>query len=378
MSILQRSQSEGPDLRVEPEARRWDGVCRREIEVELRSIDESERSFEVIASTESLDSHGDVMKQFWDLARYQKNSVVLWNHNISARWGDDPEAALPIGRAENARVEGKKLLAKIYLLKGDEKTEPLVDKIWRRVQQRVLKGVSVGFRAGQVVAITNAAGDVDHYELGSKERPNELREISLVPMGSNPDAVAKSIAWERSHLEAEATKSIAAMAAENEGTEPMAMTAEEQKALTDAQAAKTAAETRLTDLTDKVKTLEGSLTAEKAVTTKLTSELEVARAEIKTLKDSGSKLTLDSLQGVKFYAAEREELEKMVELVGIDRVKGLIEKRPDIKLTEQPTAGGKPIQGEKGAPPPVDSSTSPDAASDDFLKSASDAGTKAA
>ncbi len=374
MSTLQRSQGEGADLRVESEARRWDGVCRREIEVELRSIDETERSFDVIASTESLDSHGDVMKQFWDLARYQKNSVVLWNHNISARWGDDPEAALPIGRAENVRVEGKKLLAKVYLLKGDEKTEPLVDKIWRRVQQKILKGISVGFRAGQVVAITNAAGDVDHYELGSKERPNELREISLVPMGSNPDAVAKSIAWEREHLKAEATKSIAAIAAENEGSQPMAMTAEEQKLLADATSAKTVAETNLAAERSKVTELEKSLTAEKAISAKLEKELGEAREELKTVKGASSKLVLDSLQGVKFMPAEREELDKMVEIAGIDRVKALLEKRVDIKLTEPATAGGKPVEGEKGAPPPVEQSLSDDAASDDFLKSAKDAG----
>lgn len=354
----------------------WDGTLRREIDVELRSIDEAERSFEVVASTESLDSHGDVMKQFWDLSRYQKNGVVLWNHNISARWGDDPEAALPIGRAENVRVEGKKLLAKLFLLKGDEKTEPLVDKIWRRVQQKVLKGVSVGFRAGQVVAITNAAGDVDHYELGSKERPNELREISLVPMGSNPDAVAKSIAWERSHLKAEVTKSIAAIAAENEGSQPMAMTAEEQKLLADATSAKTLAETNLATERGKVTELEKSLTAEKSVTAKLERELSEARAENAKLKGDNSKIVLDGLQGVKFAPAEREELDKLVADVGIDRVKGLLEKRADIVLTDGVKVEGKEIATkERGAPPPVEGA-SPDAASDDFLKSVNEGASK--
>lgn len=364
---------------TQPERERvWDGTLRREIDVELRSIDETERSFDVIASTESLDSHGDVMKQFWDLSRYTKTNVVLWNHNISARWGDDPEAALPIGRAENVRVEGKKLLAKVYLLKGDATSEPLIDKIWRRIQQRVLKGVSVGFRAGQVVAITTPSGEIDHYELGSKERPNELREISLVPMGSNPDAVAKSIAWERKHLEAEATKSIAAMAAENQGTEPMAMTAEEQKLLADTTSAKSVAEANLATERGKVTELEKSLTAEKAVSTKLQTDLDAARAELKTLSGSLSKSTLDALQGVKFIPAEREELDKMVELVGIDRVKSLLEKRTDIGLTQPATAGGKPVEGGKGAPPPVDTSANPDNASDDLLKAAKDAGTKAA
>ena len=67
----------------QPESRRpFDGVLRRQIAVELRVLDEGERSVEVIASTEALDSHGDIVKQFWNLDRYNKNGPVLWNHNI--------------------------------------------------------------------------------------------------------------------------------------------------------------------------------------------------------------------------------------------------------------------------------------------------------
>lgn len=192
---------------TQPERERaWDGLVRREIDVEFRSINEDERSFEVVASSETLDSHGDVLKQFWNLDRYQKNPVVLWNHNLGAIWGElDLEDSLPIGKAADVRVESKKLVAKLFLLKGDAASEPNIDKIWRRIQQGVLKAVSVGFRAGQVTRITNPSGETLHYELGSKERPNELREISIVAMGSNPDAVAKSIAWERKHLNVDAT-----------------------------------------------------------------------------------------------------------------------------------------------------------------------------
>ena len=60
--------------------------------------------------------------------------------------------------------------------------------------------------------------------------------------------------------------------------------------------------------------------------------------------------------------------------VGIDRVKSLLDKRVDIKLTEGVKIDGNPVEGAKGAPPPVDTSANPDADSDDFLKSAKDAG----
>lgn len=158
----------------------------------------------------------------------------------------------------------------------------------------------------------------------------------------------------------------------------MAMTPEEQKLLADTTSAKSVAETNLAAERDKVKTLETSLTAEKAITVKLTSDLEAVRTELKTLKGSSSKLVLDSMQGKKFYAAEREELDGLVETVGVDRVKSLLEKRPDIKLTDPVTAAGKTVEGERGAPPPVDTSANPDADSDDFLKSAKDTGNKAA
>lgn len=365
---------------AQPERERaWDGLVRREIDVEFRSINEDERSFEVVASTETLDSHGDVLRAFWDLSRYEKNGVVLWNHNLALYMGGEAEDTLPIGRGE-ARLEGKKLIAKLWLLKGEAETEPLVDKIWRRVQQRVLKAVSVGFRPGQVTRKVNAAGETDYYELGSKDRPNELREISLVPQGSNPDAVAKSIAWERKHF----SRELAAPTAAEGGVPKKAKTMdpELQKALE----AKTIAEQKLKDAEKRVetsdermKTLETSLTAEKATTAKLEKDLGAMTTELKTAKTELAKSTLDSLQTVKFAPAEREELDKLVADIGIDRVKSLLEKRVDIALTQEPTAGGKPLADKnKGAPPPVDNSANPDAASDEFFKAAKPGSTQAA
>lgn len=362
---------------AQPERERaWDGIVRREIDVEFRSINEDERSFEVIASTESLDSHGDVLRAFWDLSRYEKNGVVLWNHNLALYMGGEAEDTLPIGRGE-ARVDGKKLVAKIWLLKGEAETEPLVDKIWRRVQQRVLKAVSVGFRPGQVTRKVNAAGETEFYELGSKDRPNELREISLVPMGSNPDAVAKSIAWEREHLSREAAPTSA-----EGGAKPKAKTMdpELQKALE----AKAVAEQKLKDANERAEKAEGDLKAEKATSAKLESDLGKARDQIKTLetevksfKDGNSKLALDALQGVKFAPAEREELDKLVSDIGIDRVKSLLDKRPDMAITQGVTVEGKAL-GERPAPAPAPADGSTADASADIAKTATDRAGKAA
>jgi hypothetical protein len=325
--------------RIETEPQ-WDGVCRREIPVTVRIIDVEERSVEVIASTESLDAHGDVVKQFWDLARYNKNGPVLWNHNQfeSSRWS----------------------MAKLTLVKGNAIEEPMVDKLWRRIQQGVIKAVSVGFKPGQITAVVDAAGKVTHYELGSAARPNELREISFVPMGSNPDAVAKSIAWERKHLEAEITTRTIA-----EGSEPMAMTAEEQKQLADAVAAKTAAETRLADNDSRVKQLEKDLAEEKTLSAKYQKDLAEANAKLKVSEEARAKTELDARQGKKFAPTERKELDDLMAETSLERVLKLVDARPDLAITNPVTVEGKELPGtgtSKGAPEVTEADPSADIA----------------
>lgn len=355
----------------------WDGLVRREIDVEFRVLDEDERSVEVVASSESLDSHGDIIKQFWDLDRYIRNPVVLWNHNLfessAFSFGGTvrPEDLMPIGKGENVRVESKKLVAKLVLLKGSAADEPLIDKLWRRIKQGVQRAVSVGFKPGQITRVLNAAGGTDHFELGSAERPNELREISFVPMGSNPDAVAKSVAWERKHFE----ESIAAVAAE-EGNEPMAMTAEEKKSLDDAVAAKTAAEARLTDEQGKTRKLEADLTAERAVTAKQATDLEAANKALKESNEARAKTELDARQAKKFAPTEREELDKLVLDVGLERTLKLIDARPDLAVTSPVTVEGKGVGGT--APAPAPAAGTEDDASADIAKTAGERATKAA
>lgn len=173
--------------------RSWDGIFRRQVSVDqIRSIDESTRSFDVIASTDTLDSHGDVVEQNFDLTRYKKNGVVLWYHNnFGFLDGATAEDYLPIGKSTNVRIRDGQLEARISLVVGTAEEEPLVDKIWRRVQQNVLRAVSIGFRPTLIHEEMTPGGVVYHLD------ENELYEISVVPIPSNPDAVAKSVARER-------------------------------------------------------------------------------------------------------------------------------------------------------------------------------------
>lgn len=51
------------------------------------SVDVARRYAEFVASTDGVDSHGTIVRQNWQLDRYRKNPIVLWNHCTETRSG---------------------------------------------------------------------------------------------------------------------------------------------------------------------------------------------------------------------------------------------------------------------------------------------------
>lgn len=321
---------------AQPKERQWDGVVRRSLSVTTRAVDEKTRSFEVVASTSTLDSHGDIVEQDWDLDRYKKNPVVFWHHNNfeSSRWSFggacDPEDFLPIGKSEDVRIEGGQLVAKITLLDATEEEEPLVAKIWRRVQQGVLRAVSVGFYVGKVTEEAAPGGVI--YRLSECE----LLEISIVPIPSNPDAVAKAKAFERQQF----ARLVAGKETVTEtGEVHMPMTPEE-KAVYDA---------ALTKAT----TLESDLKAEKAANTKLDTELKAASERAAKAEAANIETEISGLVGKKITPAEKDEHVALAKEIGLERVKGILAKRPDLSLTTPVKVDGEKVAASQPAPAPV-------------------------
>lgn len=144
----------------------------------------ADRTIDVIASTPSLDGNGRVVLQDWDLARYEKNPVVLWNHGLGAGFfGDsgDTDLTLPIGFATNVRVEQGLLKATLNFV--DERANPIAEKVWQGIQQGSIRAVSVGWQSGTVRWETH-----DNVEVAVLSQ-NELLEISAVAVPANADAV---------------------------------------------------------------------------------------------------------------------------------------------------------------------------------------------
>ncbi len=324
-----------------PPAKEWDGIVRREYDIEIKSVDNELRSIDVVASTETLDSHNDIVEQDFNLRRYKKNPVVLWHHNSFGYFdGTRAEDFLPIGKAEDVKVEDGKLTARLLFVKGDG-PDSLSEKIWRRVQQGVLKGVSIGFKPGEV--LEEKVGDKRRFRL----RKNDLYEISMVPIPSNPDTVGKSLEFEREHLGRMAAKQSA-----TSGKAKANMDLEQAlAALEKIKGELAVSNSKAAEIGTKAAKLETDLAAEKTISSKLQSDLDKANKALGEQSVELSKTKLDALQGVKFAPAEREDLDGMVKDIGLDRVVKYLEKRPALSLTEGVTVEGKAI-GEDRTPAP--------------------------
>lgn len=131
---------------------------------------------EFILSDGSVDRMGDVIEPAgWDLGNFRNHPIALFNHDrdqVVGRWAD-------------VRVKGDQLLGKLDLADGG--TSPLVDTVRSLVRQKILRAVSVGFRAIKKEKLTEQSDD---YFGPFRFTKTELMECSLVSVPANPNALA--------------------------------------------------------------------------------------------------------------------------------------------------------------------------------------------
>lgn len=146
--------------------------------IEAESIDEESRSVRFIASDESVDRYGDIVRSSWNLAPFKKNPVFLWNHSYGVP---------PIGTVEPVEVIGKRLVATTKFAAAG--VSEFADQLFRLVRAKVLRAVSVGFTVNpdQVQRIEDDDGA---WTGGYIYNEPELLEISLVAVPANPKALA--------------------------------------------------------------------------------------------------------------------------------------------------------------------------------------------
>lgn len=133
---------------------------------------------EVIISTEAVNSYGTrVLTSGIDLSQYERNPVLLWMHRRSWEPG-----AMPIGRMENLRVEGDKLIGTPVF----DKNDPFAQQIESKWENGFLRMASAG------LVILETSNDPALVYPGQKRETvtrSILEEVSIVDIGSNDDAL---------------------------------------------------------------------------------------------------------------------------------------------------------------------------------------------
>ena len=136
-----------------------------------------ERKYEFTASDSSLDRDNEVIDVTgWDLKNFKKNPVIMYAHNYSG---------LPVGRATSIRV--KDGLLKNTVEFPPEGTYEFADIVERLVSTGYLKTESVGFQPRKW-----EDGDGDKTPRRTYKE-QELLEISIVPVPSNPNALMNAV-----------------------------------------------------------------------------------------------------------------------------------------------------------------------------------------
>jgi HK97 family phage prohead protease len=135
------------------------------------------RSMRFVASDESVDRYGDIIRASgWQLDNFRKNPVLLFAHDSRSP---------AIGGVPNIAVEGTQLMADVEL--DDNPDNVTANVVWGLLQQGYMRATSVGFApTGKINSLVDEGGHWTGYEFTSQE----LLELSVVPVPANPQALA--------------------------------------------------------------------------------------------------------------------------------------------------------------------------------------------
>jgi HK97 family phage prohead protease len=137
-----------------------------------------ERQYEFTASTADMDRDGEVIDvSGWDLKNFKKNPVIMFAHDYRT---------LPIGRATKVGIRDGKLVNNVEF--PPEGTYEFADIVERLVGAGFLKTESVGFMPKKW-----EDGDGGEKTPRRTYTKQELLEISIVPVPSNPNALMNAV-----------------------------------------------------------------------------------------------------------------------------------------------------------------------------------------
>jgi HK97 family phage major capsid protein/HK97 family phage prohead protease len=142
--------------------------------LEIKAVDEDARVIEGIATTPEPDRVGDIVEPLG--AQFKNPLPLLWQHRH-----DSPVGNATFGKPTKAGIPFRATIAKI-----DEPgaLKDLLDLAWQSVKAKLVRGVSIGFRA------------LEHSYMdtgGIRFTSTEILELSLVTVPANASATIQSI-----------------------------------------------------------------------------------------------------------------------------------------------------------------------------------------
>lgn len=163
---------------------------------EIRKKNEDSRTITFIASDDTRDSAGTVLNQDnWNLTRFNSNGIIGYQHKVYGGWDDTDNPDNVIGKGF-AYIEDRKLMVDITFEPAE--INPLAEKIYQKILFGSLRAVSVGFLPVGRGRFGEGDDSETYYFAGQ-----ELLEVSVVNIPSNPKALKKSLEAENEYLEAE-------------------------------------------------------------------------------------------------------------------------------------------------------------------------------
>lgn len=144
--------------------------------IDIKSVDEDKRQVTFCFSDDQEDRENEIVDQAsWDVENFMNAPTILWGHDPSK-----PEYVLGQGVALDLNNNGKSYITAQF---DDDATNPTAGMVFRQIVRRTLRTVSAAF----ITHTYEVENDILHL------KDNELLEVSIAPIPSNPRALAKEL-----------------------------------------------------------------------------------------------------------------------------------------------------------------------------------------
>lgn len=154
-------------------------IVRSTANIQVKTIDEANRTITAIASSETRDRYGDVVKQDGiQVKNFMKNPVIPFAHKYKE---------LPVAKALKV-WKGKEGGKKVTYFKAQFADFEFAETVFKLLKEGFLNAFSIGFAPRSWEdAKEDGIGWTRYFT------KTELLEISVVPVPANPDALALAV-----------------------------------------------------------------------------------------------------------------------------------------------------------------------------------------